>query len=77
MNKDRSLSVCPKVEEGRHRLPVPPGREGNLSEALSLAAPGLTTHWEGSLSHALFICGDMGMMVAPILPTARGLSCIM
>lgn len=38
MKKDRSLSVCPKAEEGRHRLPVPPDREGILMRCSSLEA---------------------------------------
>lgn len=56
MRKDRSLSVCPKAEEVRHRLPAPPGREGILVRCSVLETeswlPVLTEYWEGSVSCA-------------------------
>lgn len=38
MRKDRSLSVCPTLEEGRHRLPALLGREQTLVGCSTLEA---------------------------------------
>lgn len=59
MKKDRNLSVCPKVEEGRHRLPAPPGREGILMRCSSLEAESWLprpNHTLGRVSQLCFVC---------------------
>lgn len=80
MKKDRSLSVCPKLEEGRHRLPALLGREQTLVGCSAMEAESwlpLSLPPKGkSLSATLYLLRHRGMALY-IPHGAGGLSCFM